>query len=130
MEILIFIAVIILGALTAYFLFRRVHIKQKHDSFTKNENNQITKVVLSKKNFVVIKNVRGESSISYVLTIAKRKKRKAPLSALVADARQKMIEQAELEGKARTIINEKIEEVIFEDKKTVIVSAQVIEFIE
>lgn len=100
-----------------------------HSGLTSNLNNHSTEVVLSKKNFKVIKTVTGESSVTYVLGIGGLSKR-----ALIAQARAKMLEEAGLEGGAKAIINETVEvkgsNFPFVGKKLVVVTAQVIEFTE
>ena len=100
-----------------------------HSGLTSNLNNHSTEVVLSKKNFKVIKTVTGESSVTYVLGIGVLSKR-----ALIAQARAKMLEEAGLEGGAKAIINETVEvkgsNFPFVGKKLVVVTAQVIEFTE
>ena len=100
-----------------------------HRGLTSNVNNHSTEVVLSKKNFKVIKSVSGTASVTYVLGIGGLSK-----SALIAEARAEMLKQAELQGSARAIINETVEvkgsSFPFVGKKLVTVSAQVIEFTE
>ena len=100
-----------------------------HYGLTSNVNNHSTEVVLSKKNFKVIKSVSGEASVMYVLGIGGLSKK-----ALIAEARAEMLKSAELEGSAKAIINETVEikgsSFPFVGKKLVTVSAQVIEFTE
>lgn len=100
-----------------------------HNGLTSNSNNHSTEVVLSKKNFKVLKSVSGDASVTYVLGIGGLSKK-----ALIAEARVKMLKQAELEGSAKAIINETVEikgsYFPFVGKKLVTVSAQVIEFTE
>ncbi len=75
-----------------------------HYGLTSNVNNHSTEVVLSKKNFKVIKSVSGEASVMYVLGIGGLSKK-----ALIAEARAEMLKSAELEGSAKAIINETVE---------------------
>lgn len=100
-----------------------------HLGLTSNVNNHSTEVVLSKKNFKVLKSVRGEASVTYILGIGGLSKK-----ALIADAKAQMLKEANLEGGAKAIINETVEikgsNFPFMGKKLVTVSAQVIEFTE
>ena len=100
-----------------------------HRGLTNNVNNHTTEVVLSQKNFKVVKTVTGQASVTYILGIGGLSK-----NALIAEARAIMLKDAELEGSARAIINETTEvkgsSFPFVGKKLVTVSAQVIEFTE
>jgi len=82
---------------------------------------------LSKKNFKVIKSVSGEASANYVLGIGGLSKK-----AQIAEARVKMLQQADLYRGAKAIVNKTVEikgsYFPFVGKKLVTVSAQVIEF--
>ena len=100
-----------------------------HYGLTSNLNNHSTEVVLTKKNFKVIKSVSGTASVTYVLGFGGLSK-----NALIAEARTMMLKDAELEGNSRAIINETVEikgsSFPFVGQKLVTVSAQVIEFTE
>ena len=100
-----------------------------HYGLTSNVNNHATEVVLSKKNFKVIKTVQGDASVTYILGIGGLSKK-----ALIAEAKTEMLKEANLEGSAKAIINETVEvkgsSFPFFGKKLVTVSAQVIEFTE
>lgn len=100
-----------------------------HHGLTSNVNSHSTEVVLSKKNFKVVKSVSGEANVTYILGIGGLSKK-----ALIAEARAQMLKQADLEGRAKAIINETVDVKVsgfpFVGKKLVTVSAQVIEFTE
>jgi len=95
----------------------------------KNQYNHTTEVVLSRNNFTVIKTVQGEAQASYVFGFGGLKKQ-----AIIGLAREKMLQQADLEGKSRTVANEIIDVKSsifpFVTKTKVTISAQVIEFTE
>ncbi|WP_019037449.1 DUF6567 family protein [Psychroflexus tropicus] len=100
-----------------------------HYGLTTNINNHTTEVVLADNNFKVISSVSGDASVTYILGIGGLSKK-----ALIAEARKEMLEKANLEGSAKAIINETVEikgtSFPFVGKKTVTVSAQVIEFLD
>ena len=100
-----------------------------HNGLTSNLNNHNTEVVLTKKNFKVIQRVYGEAEVDYVLGIGGLKRQ-----ALIAEARQRMLTNAGLEGTSRAVINETVEvrKSFFPFAKSVkvVVSAYVIEFTE
>jgi len=88
-----------------------------------------THVQLSKNNFKVIDHVEGHSRAVYVLGIGGLTRK-----ALIAKARSKMFDNADMQGKSCTLINENVE-----IKKTAFpfvrvykvgVSGQIIEFID
>ena len=94
-----------------------------------NVNNHTTQVVLAKNNFKVVEHVKGEASNQYFLLIIGGGKR-----ALVEKARAKMLQNANLVGSSRAVINETIEShwifIGVGIQYTVTVSADVIEFNE
>lgn len=94
-----------------------------------NVNNHTTQVVLAKNNFKVVEHVKGEASNQYFLLIIGGGKR-----ALVEKARAKMLQNANLVGSSRAVINETVEIHSFffwiGMQYTVTVSADVIEFTE
>jgi len=100
-----------------------------HYGLTSNLNNHSTEVVLSKNNYKVLKSVTGDASVTYIFGIGGLSKK-----ALIAEARSEMLQDANLEGSARAIINETVEikgtSFPFFGKKTVTISAQVIEFMD
>jgi hypothetical protein len=93
-----------------------------------NVNGTNSNVILQKKNFKVIGTVSGESKDSYIFFIGGYKQN------LVASAKQKMIENAGLEGTSKAIINITIEEHdVFKFvyiKRVITVHGTVIEFLE
>jgi PBP1b-binding outer membrane lipoprotein LpoB len=100
-----------------------------HSGIPRNYIQNSTEVVLTKKNFKVIKIVKGEAETSYFFGFGGLSK-----NGLVAEAKADMLASAELEGNSRTIINEVVEVkrsgIFFLTKHKVIVSGQVIEFTE
>jgi len=93
-----------------------------------NVNNH-TQVVLAKNNFKVVEHVKGEASNQYFLLIIGGGRR-----ALVEKARAKMLQNANLVGSSRAVINETVEShwifIGVGIQYTVSVSADVIEFTE
>ena len=100
-----------------------------HFGLPKNYNEITTQVVLTKKNFKVIKIVKGEAQATYIFGIGGLAK-----NGLVAEAKAKMLETAGMEGAARTVVNEIVEVktsgFLFVNKYKVIVSGQIVEFTE
>lgn len=94
---------------------------------TYNQNQHSTQVHLTKNNYKVTKDVSGSASAKYILGFGGLKK-----TALVQEARSKMIKEAGLVGGSKAIINESLEMhqsiKFFAIKWTVTVSGQVIEF--
>ena len=94
-----------------------------------NSNQNTTEVVLSGNNYKVIKQVKGEVKATYVLGIGGNKKRD-----IIAQSRKLMLEDAELVGKARAIINENVDVHVkyglFTTKFTITSSGYLIEFID
>lgn len=91
-------------------------------------NGTNTNVVLEKKNFKVVETVSGEATDTYLFFIGGFKQ------TLVAKAKQKMIENAKLEGTSKAIINVTLEEhnkfMFIYIKRTITVHGTVIEFTE
>ena len=91
-------------------------------------NGANSNVILQKKNFKVIETVSGESSDSYLFFIGGHKQN------LVAKAKQNMIENAEIYGTSKAIINVTTEEHdVFKFvyiKRIITVHGTVIEFLE
>jgi PBP1b-binding outer membrane lipoprotein LpoB len=100
-----------------------------HYGLPKNYNQNTTEVVLTKKNFKIVKIVKGEAEATYIFGIGGLAK-----NGLVAEAKAKMLETAGMEGNPRTIINEVVEVktsgFLFINKYKVIVSALIVEFTE
>lgn len=101
-----------------------------HSAMVGNINNNTTNVELSKKNFKVIDRVSGQSTATYVFGIGGLSNK-----ALIEKAKTKMLENANLTGSSKAIINVTTEShntlvVPFLYQKTVTVSAHIIEFIE
>ena len=98
------------------------------NELTHNLNNHTTQVVLSKKNFNVVEHVKGEASNLYVLGFGGTK------AGLVGEARAKMLQNANLVGSSKAVINETVEIHYFSfllgANYKVVVSADVIEFTE
>jgi PBP1b-binding outer membrane lipoprotein LpoB len=91
-------------------------------------NGANTNVVLEKKNFKVVETVSGEATDNYWFFIGGFKQ------TLVAKAKQKMIENAKLDGTSKAIINVTLEEhnkfMLIYIKRTITVHGTVIEFTE
>lgn len=91
-------------------------------------NGANTNVVLEKKNFKVVETVSGEATDNYWFFIGGFKQ------TLVAKAKQKMIENAKLDGTSKAIINVTLEEhnkfMFVYIKRTITVHGTVIEFTE
>ena len=99
-----------------------------HDGLTRNENQHQTQVVLSEKNYRIIKYVEGDASARYYFGIGGGKSKRG----LVARARENMLANAGLIGKSRAVINETVEtqykQTFFVTDVRYIVSAYVVEF--
>ena len=94
-----------------------------------NHNQNATEVQLSQNNYKVIGQVSGSSEVSYVLTIGGMKKKQ-----LYENAYSQMMKNANLINGSKAIINVTTEEHFsgfapFYVKRSITVSAQVIEFI-
>ncbi|MBD0831315.1 DUF6567 family protein [Aestuariibaculum sediminum] len=98
-----------------------------HNGLTRNMNQNNTEVVLSQNNFKIIKTVKGFAKATYILGIGGHSK-----NGLVSEAKSNMLENANLEGTSRAIINETVEikgsAFPFVGTHKVIVSGQIIEF--
>ena len=93
-----------------------------------NHNQNATEVHLSSNNFKVIDQVSGSSEDSYILSIGGTNKRQ-----LYENAYSTMMKKANLLNGSKAIINVMSEEHIsgffpFYDRRTITVSAQVVEF--
>ena len=98
-------------------------------AFVANHNQNATEVHLSGNNFKVIDQVSGSSEVSYVLAIGGMNRRQ-----LYQNAYSEMMKNANLLNNSRAIINVMTEEHVsgfapFFVRRTITVSAQVIEFI-
>ena len=101
-----------------------------HSGMFSNVNNNTTNVQLNKKNFKVIDKVSGSSTATYILGFGGLSNK-----SLVERAKAKMLENANLTGSSKAIINVTIEShktlvVPLFYQKTITVSAHVIEFTE
>lgn len=100
-----------------------------HSGLTTNQNTSQTTVELSDANFEVVKKVSGNSSASYVFGIGGFSK-----VALIERAQADMLNEIDLKGTSRALINKTVEVHnsnvlgIVYIQKTVVVSAYVIEF--
>jgi len=99
-----------------------------HEGLTSNLNNHNTEVVLSSNNYKIVKRVQGTSSGVSVFGFG------GSFNAMIADARKEMLENADMVGTSRAIINETVEVnrkvFVVVSIKTITVSGYVIEFIE
>jgi hypothetical protein len=100
-----------------------------HSGLTTNLNQNTTQVVLSRNNYEIVKKVKDRASGLSIFGIG------GSFGPLIAKARAKMLEKANLVGSSRAIINETVEVnfknfFIIVNMKTVTVSAYVIEFFE
>ncbi|MBP1663982.1 MAG: hypothetical protein H6Q19_1122 [Bacteroidetes bacterium] len=99
-----------------------------HDGLTRNENQHQTQVVLSEKNYRIIKYVEGDAFARYYFGIGGGKRQRG----IVALARENMLRNAGLIGKSRAVINETVEtqykQFFFVTEVRYIVSGYVVEF--
>ncbi len=99
-----------------------------HDGLTRNENQHQTQVVLSEKNYRIVRYVEGDASARYYFGIGGGKSQRG----MVARARENMLVNAGLIGKSRAVINETVEtqykQSFFMTEIRYIVSAYVVEF--
>lgn len=99
-----------------------------HYGLPQNYNQNTTEVVLTEKNFKVVDLVKGEVEATYIFGFGGLAK-----NGLVAEAKAKMLESANMKGTSRTLINEIVEVktsgFLFVHKYKVIVSGQIIEFL-
>ena len=98
------------------------------NAFVLNQNQNSTQVHLSTNNYQVVEKVRGSADVTYVLIFGGKNKKQ-----LYANAYAQMMEQANLSSGSRALVNMVTEEHIggvppFYSKRTITVSAQVIEF--
>ena len=93
-----------------------------------NVNGANTNVVLQKNNFKVLGTASGEADATYIFAVGLNKQ------TLVSQAKQRMIENAKLEGTSKAIINMSVEEhvtfILVYMKRTIKVHGIVIEFSE
>jgi len=113
------------AAVNCYFIhFRAVYTM----ALTRNENQHQTQVVLSEKNYRIIKYVEGDASARYYFGIGGGKSKRG----MVALAREHMLKNAGLIGKSRAVINETVEtqykQSFFVTDVRYIVSGYVVEF--
>jgi hypothetical protein len=98
-----------------------------HSGLTNNSNLHNTTVQLSQNNFRVVQYVTGSSYAEYFIGIGGLNK-----FALIESARKNMLENANLIGSSKAVINEtvemKITSVLLYSKITVTVSAYVVDF--
>lgn len=109
------------------FLFHGCGI---HTALMGNLTGNMTNVELSKKNFKVIERISGTSDATYIMGIGGLSHK-----ALIEKARADMLKGTDLTGNARAVVNVTVEEhlasyLIFYVKRTVTVSAHVVEFTE
>jgi len=100
-----------------------------HSGLTRNVNNSTTNVVLAKNNYRIIQKVKGTASGVRVFGFG------GSFSPMIENARAEMLENSDLLGRARAVINETVETnsksyVGVVTIYTVTVSAYVIEFTE
>lgn len=100
-----------------------------HNGLTTNANLNSTEVVLAKNNFTVLASVQGKSEALYVFGLGGFTK-----NGMIAEARARMLAEADLIGGSRAIINETVEikHSFFPVVRlyTVLVSGYVVEFNE
>jgi len=100
-----------------------------HHGITSNNNLNSTEVVLTKSNFKIVEIVKGEAEATYVFGFGGMKR-----DGLIAEAKAKMLQNSKMNGNSRAIVNETVEfkksGFLFVNKYKVIVSGQIIEFIE
>ena len=90
-----------LFALSLSFMFSAC---SSYNGLTSNVNSHQTDVLLSQKNYKIIKYVKGEASANYYFGIGGGSKR-----GMIAKARENMLQNAGLIGKSRAVINETVE---------------------
>ena len=101
-----------------------------HSTLVTNTNSNATNVELSKKNFTILDQVSGESSANYIMGIGGLSNK-----ALIENAKADMLKKANLLGGSKALVNVTIEShysafYIFYFKKTVTISAHIVEFTE
>ncbi len=103
---------------------------QLHSPMTSNINQNSTNVVLQDNNYKIVQKVSGEAQADYILYFGGFRK-----DGLIEAARAEMLENANLIGSSRAVINENVEYStttiagIYTNVK-VIVSGYVVEFTE
>ena len=101
-----------------------------HDPLTRNLNQNSTNVVLQDNNYKIVAKVRGEAQADYFFGLGGFRK-----NGLIEEARANMLENANLVGSSRAVINETVETSattfagIYSNVK-VTVSGYVVEFTE
>ena len=101
-----------------------------HDGLTHNLNQNSTNVVLQDNNYTIVQKVRGESQADYFFYFGGFRKK-----GLIEEARADMLENANLIGSSKAVINETVETTyttfcgIYSNVK-VTVSGYVVEFKE
>lgn len=75
-----------------------------HDGMTHNVNQSSTNVVLSQDNYKIVQKVRGEAQADYFFYFGGFRK-----NGLIEEARADMLENANLVGSSRAVINETVE---------------------
>ena len=111
-------------------LFGTTSCSAVHDSATVNFNQNLTNVVLQGSDYKVVDKVRGEAEAKYFLVFGGFRTK-----GLIEEARAEMLENANLIGSSKAVINETVEyssESILGIINTVkvIVSGYVVEFTE
>lgn len=101
-----------------------------HDPLTRNLNQNSTNVVLQDNNYTIVQKVSGESQADYVFYFGGFRKK-----GLIEEARANMLENANLVGSSRAVINETVETSYttflgIYSKINVTVSGYVVEFTE
>ncbi|MHA7943871.1 DUF6567 family protein [Formosa sp. 3Alg 14/1] len=98
-----------------------------HEGMTSNLNNNTTEVVLAKNNYKILERVQGESQANYIFGFGGLSR-----NGLIAEAKANMLENADILGSSKAIINETVEYKSsifpFFGSKKVIVSAYIVEF--
>ncbi|TNE72003.1 hypothetical protein EP331_08115 [bacterium] len=99
-----------------------------HVGYVQNNNATITNVELSQNNFKVVDKVSGSSTVSYIMGFGGKAETK-----LLEDAKADMYAKANLDGKARAVVNLTFEQhvetvFVFYIKRTLTVSGHVVEF--
>ena len=114
----------------ALTLFGATSCSGVHDSATVNFNQNLTNVVLQSSDYKVVAKVRGDAEAKYFLVFGGLRTK-----GLIEEARAEMLENANLIGSSKAVINETVEYSsesilgIYNTKK-VIVSGYVVEFTE
>lgn len=75
-----------------------------HDGLTHNLNQNSTNVVLQGNNYTIVQKVRGESQADYFFYLGGFRKK-----GLIEEARANMLENANLIGSSKAVINETVE---------------------